>query len=150
MGGTITETNTSPDFSSHWRRRELLSLTAAWETKRPEPFGSGLSSWCERGELKPWLCHHVSLSCRKIIEISTFLMCARPPQSLGITHVCCQMVVSRMEVRPPPRNTSDSRLARMGFVGAWFAYESTAMGVWKQDAAAPKALRFAPVCFWVA
>ena len=52
-GGTITETNTSPDFSSHWRRRELLSLTAAWETKRPEPFGSGLSSWCERGELNP-------------------------------------------------------------------------------------------------
>ena len=35
--GTITETNTSPDFSSHWRRREQLSLTAAWEIKRPEP-----------------------------------------------------------------------------------------------------------------
>lgn len=52
-GGTITETNTSPDFSSHWRCREPLSLTAAWETKRPEPFGSGLSSWCERGELNP-------------------------------------------------------------------------------------------------
>jgi len=52
--GTITETNTSPDFSSHWRRREQLGLTAAWETKRPEPFGSGLSSWCERGELKHW------------------------------------------------------------------------------------------------
>lgn len=35
--GTITETNTSPDFSSHWRCREPLSPTATWETKRPEP-----------------------------------------------------------------------------------------------------------------
>ncbi|MFR1606106.1 MAG: winged helix-turn-helix transcriptional regulator [Bifidobacterium pseudocatenulatum] len=31
--GTITETNTSSDCSSHWSCREPLSSTAAWETK---------------------------------------------------------------------------------------------------------------------
>ena len=75
------------------------------KTKNPETLQFQrfrvLIPWCERGELKPWLWHHVSLPCRKTIEISTFLMCARPPQSLGVTHVCCQMVVSRMKVRAP-------------------------------------------------